>query len=102
MSTFTLVIARKSLCLLLTGSCWHWDFDTVLAVNPFAIFKLKLSYANVHFSFFFFFVIWFRASTRVRWVAHVISEFLLEWIIVDPRGLFYHDVFPFGLFLGQV
>jgi hypothetical protein len=32
--------------------------------------------ADVHFSYFF--VTWFRARTRVRWVAHVISDFLLE------------------------
>jgi len=52
--------------------------------------------------FIFFFVTWFHAHTRVRWVALVIGEFLLGYIRVDPLGLIYLVIFPFELFLGQV
>ena len=40
-STFTLLLLRRAIydCCW-SGSCWHLDFDTVLAVDPFAILKL--------------------------------------------------------------
>lgn len=76
MSTFTLVLLERAFCAcFLSWSCWYLDFDTVLTVDPFTIFKLYLLSVDFHFSYFF--VIWFRARTRVRWIAHVISEFLL-------------------------
>lgn len=47
------------------------DLDTVLAVDPFAnlIPLLILWRSTLHI----FFVIWFRACTRVRWAAFVRS-----------------------------
>jgi len=39
--------------------------------------SLNSNYSMRMFTFHAFFVIWFRARTRVRWVAYVISVFLL-------------------------
>jgi len=51
------------------------DRFTVLAVNPFANFEPLLVSTNVHSSCFF--VTWFRARTRIRWVALVRSVGLI-------------------------
>jgi len=66
--------SREPLCLLLvSGSCRHldllpcWRSIHSLKLNPTCFCKCLL---------FMFFVTWFRARTRVRWVAPVISEIL--------------------------
>jgi hypothetical protein len=51
--------------LLVRGSC------SVLTVDPFASLEPFLIIAYFHSSFFF--AVWFRARTRVRWVALVMS-----------------------------
>ena len=99
---YTLVFsAQKSFyaCCLVQGAvgtwillpCWrsiHLPFYTLAVIDT----GLLL----------IFFVTWFRARTRVRWVAPVISRFLLWLIKVDPLGLFYINVSPFRLYLDQV
>ena len=54
MSTFTPVLLKRAFyACCLSKSYWHLDIVTVLAVDPFAIFKLLLFSSNVHFSFIF-------------------------------------------------
>jgi len=72
MTALRLLRSKELLCLLFcSGSCWYVDFDTVLTVDPFA--NLKLFLIRIHCSLFIFLVTWFRARTRVRWVAPVRS-----------------------------
>jgi len=76
MIAYTLVLARKSFhACCLFRELLALGFVTVLVVDPFAIFDPNCLCRG---SLFIFFVAWFRARTRVRRVAPVTSEFLLE------------------------
>lgn len=78
MADLGLLRSKELLSLLFwSGGCWYLDFDTVLTVDPFA--NLKLFLIRLQRSLFiFFFVTWFRARMRVRWVGPVISVWFVR------------------------
>jgi len=49
-----------------------------------------------------FFITWFRARIRVRWVALVRNNCFVRINLGWSTGFYYHDLFPFGLHMGQV
>jgi hypothetical protein len=53
------------------GGCWYVDCS-VLAVHPFAIIEPFFILVDGHSSPFF--VTWFRACTRFRWVMLVMND----------------------------
>jgi hypothetical protein len=65
-------LLERALCLLLcSGGCWYVDPFSVLAVDSFASLEPFWILVDSHSSSFF--VTWFRARTRVRCVASVMS-----------------------------
>jgi hypothetical protein len=68
------LLERPFMLATLLGSCWHLNFVTMLAVNPFAVLNPNCFGRG---SLLFFFVTWFRTRARVRWVAPEIVGFLL-------------------------
>lgn len=72
----------------------YMDMDSVLVAHPFPILRPNCSRRC---SLFFFFVTWFRAPTRARWVAFKMNVYLLELI-----RFVLIDHFPFRLYLGQL
>jgi len=59
-----------------SGGCWHLDW---FRVDGQSIRLFRNSNCSMRMSTFHaFFVTWFRARTRVRWVASVISVFFVR------------------------
>jgi hypothetical protein len=60
-------------CCIFAGSCWYVD-RFVLTTSSFAVSYLSKC------SFIIFFAIWFRARTRVRWIAS--DEFVFTLVFL--------------------
>jgi len=93
-STLVLLLLERAYAYLCSGSSWHSDFDTVLAINSFAIFKTLMFFANVHCYIF--------CNLVSRSYTSLLGCACNEWIFVrivygwSTWYVFYKDVLPFG------